>query len=716
MNISQICEKYHVYTAKDINIAWEKYVIGESDPETWEYNAAMLDSLQYYFSIRAKREAVLNNGEEAALKAIIDWINISMMHNSAALVVSATKKTQRKAAEAARGKLGWHLYRDIPTEIDIIKTENGRFECRIHGDILFSPKAGEKTMELLDKDRFTNDFMALSYAAKCRNIDACYRIGNNLAGADAQRTKTIISHVTSFDFPDIEITVKGAGRNGGSMTYTLTNRMPVYWYYLGAEGGGTNSAYEAALIFRRQNIHSLCVKYMYKLTQYDNNHQAEAERIVLEELATQNIPESIISKEQRNWLLNRLVGRFSKDSYSNLSKSALQLLAEQAFQQNKFDACVDYYQRAGIKTPKDTTDKTLISRMGNMLYDMGKREDALGWLQSAYAHNLFFPSVAANYSAKIGKIYLERWKRSKSADDAQRAASYLKLSTPEPKDMAELLRMHQDKVIDLDNSTLRKYARESADFLDAKTANSIGYQLWVANKTAEDELPAFLLRKAVALDGANGTYWINLGYILAYNTLYGAGFSYEKLEEAEQCLETARKLGRVWANVYLSDCYWHDNKAGFPQDFETAKELLQSIIKTDDKKLQYAIHIRLAKIGWLEKQPMGMVAEHYVKAHQANTKGNAAVGFQRLYGKWLSDYVELLYRDGSLQKEMEALFCGNADYIYAVAQQQEQAGYYRPAIMLYGCSAAMGNKKAIYSLYNISRHDTNYFTQKEATQ
>lgn len=713
MTISEICQKYQVYTADDIHTAWKTYVNGAPDADTCDYNAAMLDSLQHYFFIRGRREAELDRGEDSAVSTIVNWINKSSMHDGAPITVSAIRKTRRKAASAACGKLSWILYRDIPTDIRITAANNGKFECTITADILFSPKAGDKAMEYLDRDRFTNDFLTLAYAAKCKNLDAYYRIGNNLASADAQRSRNILSNINTFPFSDVDVTVKGGGRNGSNITYTLTPRMPVYWYYLGAEAGGINSAYEAALIFRKQNIHSLCAKYMYQLTQYGNSHQAEAEKVVLEELATQSIPESVISKDQRNRLLNRLVSQYANDLFANLSTSALKLLAEQAYSIKKTEACVNYYQRAGIKAPKDTTDHQLIERMGNMLYALGKKEEALIWLQSTYARSAFYPSVAAEYAKKIGKIYLERWKHSKSTEDAQKAASHLKLATPDAQDMAELLRMHQDKKVCLDNATLQKYARGSIDYLDAKTAYSIGYQLWAADKATEDELPAMLLRRAVALDKTNAAYWNNLGYIVGYNTLYGKGFSAEKLEEAELCFETARKLGSIWASVYLSDCYWGENKDGFPQDFETAKELLHNSLRPDNQNLQYAIHMRLGKIGWLEKQSAGMVAEHLAISHQANPKGNAALRFQQWYGQWLSDYVELLLHDGTLQKEMEALFCGNADFIYAVALQQELAGLYRAAIMLYGCSAAMGNKKAICSLYNISRPGTNYFTQKE---
>lgn len=713
MTVQQLLEKYHVYCAEDISAAWQKYVNEVEDYDTWDYNAAMLEFLRYYFSTREKKERELIQ-EEKAVDNLVTWINVLLKRDSVPLEISAKKKSRRKAALAACDKLGWHPFMNYPTDIYISEREKGQFLCQLHSSIFYSRRAGEVAMELLDKDRFTNHFLTLGYAAKCQNLNAYYRIGRNLAGADTQRAQEILSYVQTFAFHNQSITIRKGGKNGTDVTYTLSPNMPVYWYYLGAEADGILCAYEAAVIFRKQNIHSLCAKYMYTLTTFDNDHRAEAECITLEELATQKIPESAVDRRQRNALLSRLVERYSAAPPAKLSPSALRLLAEHAYEQKKYRICQSFYQRAGITSPKDTTDSALVARMGNMLYDLGDKEAALTWLTQTYGNGLFFSALNGT-AAKLGDIYLERWKKNKSAIDAQRAADYLKQSGPTPQQKAMLLQMYLEKAITLTDYLLRQYAQDSLSVLDAKTAGDLGYQLWLRNKATEDTLCVALMRRALDLDKTNGLYWNNLGRMVGYNTVYGEGFSAQNLEEAKLYFETARRCGYTWATLYLSDCYWSGKKEGFPQDFDTARELLQSLLTVENTQLRYAAYMRLANIGKLQKQSAEAVTSHLIKAHQTDPKAKAALRFRQWYGEWLSGYVVQLDRKGTLQQEMEQFFCGSADFLYAVAVQQEQAGNCQSAITLYGCSAAMGSKKALCNLYNMAKPGTDYFAKKEAS-
>ena len=106
---------------------------------------------------------------------------------------------------AACDKLGWHPFMDYPTDIYISEREKGKFLCQIHSSIFYSRRAGEVAMELLDKDRFTNHFLTLGYAAKCQNLNAYYRIGRNLAGADTKRAQEILSYIDVLvDGPFVE--------------------------------------------------------------------------------------------------------------------------------------------------------------------------------------------------------------------------------------------------------------------------------------------------------------------------------------------------------------------------------------------------------------------------------------------------------------------------------------------------------------------------------
>jgi hypothetical protein len=200
--------------------------------------------------------------------------------------------------------------------------------------------------------------------------------------------------------------------------------------------------------------------------------------------------------------------------------------------------------------------------------------------------------------------------------------------------------------------------------------------------------------------------------MVGYNTLFGQSFSEEKRKEAAGHFEKARQYGDLQAILYLSDCYWHDNRSGFPQDFQRAKSLLEEYQQKGGAQAQYSANSRLASISRLEKQPFDVIVLQLAKAHKANPKGTAADNFQKWYGEWLRDYIAHL-ADDSVQTEIETLFSGHPDFLYALALRQELAKNYRCAITLYGCSAAMGSKKALCALYSMATPGTNYFSKRE---
>lgn len=713
MNVKQLCQKYNVYIKEDIQPAWQKFVTEVEEPDVWDYNAAMLEFLNHYFVVKAKKENELANGEDKAVERLVIWINAYLKRGGDPVRVSAKKKTRQDAVVAACRKLDWELYMDFPTDISITQLPNGKFQCDVCGNILFSPQAGEITMKLLDKDRFTNYFLTAGYAAKCGNITAYYRIGRNLARSDQTNANRIASCLRDFNFSQLNVEVKND--DNSTTTYTLYIDSPLYWYYLGAEAGGDFSTYEAAIGFRRKNIHTLSTKYMYSLATYNNDHRAEAEVAVLEALATQRIPNSIVNQRQRSDLINRLVDKYASSAYGNLSKPALKLLANQAYSLKKYRVALDYYHRAGIKFPNDTTDAGLQDRMGNLLFELGEYDAALAWLEKSYLRNAL-ANGGKMEAPKLAKIYLQRWGKRHDPSDAKNAKKYLELFIPTPEEMAILLQMHVRKDIELKRNDLKKYARSALRVLDAKTAGELGYELWKDDKTSEEELYVDLMRRATEQDRSNGLYWYNLGRMVGYNTLYGEGFSAQKLNLAKQYFETARNCGFITATLPLSDCYWSTQKPEYPQDYQTAKELLQTVLTDGTAELRYHAYLRLASIGRQEKKSADEIIGNLAKAHGENSMGSAVTRFQRYYGQWIGDYVDVLKTEGTLQREMERIFCGNAEFLYAIAMQQELAGAYRCSILLYGCSAAMGNKKALCCLYNMSRIGTNYFTQKEVAQ
>ena len=143
--------------------------------------------------------------------------------------------------------------------------------------------------------------------------------------------------------------------------------------------------------------------------------------------------------------------------------------------------------------------------------------------------------------------------------------------------------------------------------------------------------------------------------------------------------------------------------------------LPERLEKESDERHKYSASIWLSDLTRLEKRPVSEAIAHLSMAHRFKPSGKAATRFQTFYGAWFADYVRVLLQEGeNLQQEMEALFDGNGDFLYALALDLELKKNYKLAIQLYGCSAEMGNKKSLYALYNMAKTNTNYFRLSEA--
>ena len=714
MTVQQLLRQYGVYVKEDIDAAWDKYVNNAENGDQAEENAAYLDFLGYWFSLKKSKDEAVAKRNETALDHMLSMLNAKADKDGEPVTVSKTGKTRRKAVEAALNRVMFKLYFDFPTAIELTALANGKYECTLTCDIFYSEKAGEAAMYFVEEDRFTLPWLSIVYAAKCRNLQAYFKIGNNLNRA--------LEYIPYFSFSSIKAEAKYTDK---TTTFTISPRSALYWYYLGAEDGGIECRYQAAKLFLAEKGYPLYAKYMYELSMLESKHRGEAELATVETLAAHdNIHPSVISASGKQALLTRLVKQYASAPPQTISQRALRLLADHAYEQKAYTEALSLYRRSGATSASAANSRVLAEKMGTLLYDAGEREAALEWLEWLYDHPLYtltgnnLPAFGqsrrrADEASKIGGIYLELWQKNRDRQYAEKAASYFETGTPTPQQASTLLYLHVQKEITLSVVRLQRYAESALPQLDASTAYEVSCQLWQADKKAHRRLCIALMRQSLDVDDTAGRVWRYLGYMIGYDTLYGEGFSAEQLEEAKNCFERSRECGFINANLQLSDCYWSSQKEGFPQDYPAAKALLQELLEKGNAELQYSAHLRLARIGQLEKAPIAECVEHLAQAYRLNTKKDAAATFHKRYGEWLNGYVTTLLQEGTLRQELQPLFGDHPDFAYAVALQQEQSGNRRTAIALYGCSAAWGSKKALCNLYNMAKKDTDYFEARE---
>ncbi len=712
MTVEELCNKYHTYSIEDWDEAWEQFVYEENDPDTTEENATMLGFLKAVFDQQTETEARLLKNEENALNILISWINAILKYSESKFTVSGKGKTMADAVKSAMGKLWKYPTMNFPESITINKGSDGKYLCEIRRNIFYSKKFGEFAMKMIDKNRFDQPSIARLYAAKCGDLQAIYNIGLQLSSEDYDYRMLAISNLSYFSFPD---RIVKALYTDKAYSYTLTPITALYWFYLGAELGGEKCRYFAAKDFLKKEAYPLCAKYMLKLANYDNDYRAEAELTLLNILTTHNIHPSVISSNQKADLIGRLVDKYAANPPLQIEKPAYLALAEYAYIQKKFRTSINFYRKAGINSPDKIGDIRICSRIGDMLFLLNDT-DAIPWLEKSLTLNTFFRHSETpekkETNRKIAKLYLSKWKKHQDKKDASQAASHLQKSNPTADEMAMLLDFHLKKIITLRTELIEEYAQKCIHILTAPTACDLGNMLWNADRSKYKELPEKLMRRAISLNESNSAYWYHLGMISAYDTLYGNDFSASKLKEATEHFEKARQYGNILAILRLSDCCWHSQKEGFPQDFPRAKELLLEFLEKCNVPDKYYAYLRLARISMLENQPFEITVGYLSKAHKINVRGLASIRIKEFFGDKISEYIQQLKKSNLLQRKMNELFCENADFLYAIALQLELSGDYYSAIELYGCSASMGSKKAVYTLYNMAKQGTNYFNKK----